>query len=188
MKGLRVGRSVIDAQEERSKSATAYRFRLREGPPVTLHFAPELPAGMTIVSAERDGKRVNVGAGRTRGRLSEPITFVLTKSSVVSFAHTGGVGLVPLTPKPAPEDSSTGYRIISGKLEGNRYTAEVEGRSGTSHVFDVVVFDQRVTAIQGGIIDEISADGTVRVRVTFDRTGPRYSKQQFTVTLNGLND
>jgi hypothetical protein len=76
-----------------------------------------------------------------------------TGSMHLSVSHEGGISVLPLVHHPEPGDSSTGLRIISGKMSGDRYVVTVEGLSGTSGSIRLIragaVFEEAVSIPAG---------------------------------------
>jgi hypothetical protein len=185
VKNLRCWNSVIDFQMEQTATRTIYNLQLTEGSSVTVQLMPEIPEGMVITSITLDGKPLAPAGRSSRGLLAEPVVVHLKKSADVSFIHTGGVGVVPFAVRPVPGDTSAGYRIISEILRGNRYIVNVEGKAGTAQTFDVALFDQNVTTVEGASVERKPADGIVRVRIAFDAGTKRTTRTEFALTLEG---
>jgi hypothetical protein len=159
---------------ERNLNVTSYRFRLLQGDPVTVSFAPDLPEGMVITEALLNRNVVVQSFAVDRGVLAQPIEVPVSNLSEVVFNHTGGVGMVPVVPRPQPGDSSQGYRIVRAQLNNHVYTVDVDGKSGTSATLEVRIFDWGIPYIEGAQLEGGRPErGIARFRVTFgpSRTG-----------------
>lgn len=171
---LRVGNSIIRLKMNRSREETFYTFKLVKGEPVTVHFAPEMPKGMVVTNTMLDGKTVKVSNNRHRKLLNEPIIFKLIGESKVVFNHHGGVGVVPISPRPLPGEKSKGDRVIESRYEENRYLIKFEGRSGSRRTFKIKLFDQRVLYARGATVLNTDRRGVVTLEIQFPK-----SKQGF---------
>ncbi|MFA6483250.1 MAG: alpha-amylase family glycosyl hydrolase [Bacteroidales bacterium] len=60
------------------------------------------------------------------------VALTATGINTVEIRYHGGMSVLPLVHHPAPGDSSTGLKIISDQLIGNKYLVKVEGLSGTT--------------------------------------------------------
>jgi hypothetical protein len=179
---LRVGKSLVRFSMKRGIQSTTYLCELLSGPPITLHVAPEIPLGMTITRALVAGNPVPVVNATERGALAVPISFRLLQRTEVVLNHTGGVGMMPVTPTPAPGDSSLGYRIVSTTLDGNRYVIAVEGRSGSETTFGVRTFDRKISTAIGADVELSQRPGAALLRVRFEKSAARFVRK--TITLN----
>lgn len=168
---------------ERSATTTHYHLSRQGGPAVEIKLAPFFPEGMTLQAVMRNGTPVEVSGERTRGRLAAPVPVTVQDEATVTFQHTGGVGMVPVTPTPSPGDRSQGYRVISTSLDGSTYTASLEGRAGTSHTFQIRLFDQSIASVEGAEVVSTSETGVTDLRVAFDAAADRYADATVTIQL-----
>ena len=180
---LRVGKSNVQLKMERQKNLTRYQFRLLEGPAVSIKFAPEIADGMVVKNVTLNGKRVEVSPATFREALACPVVFQLSMAAEIVLEHTKGVGMIPAVPKPRPGDVSQGYRIISANLDENRYDIVFEGKSGSTHAFEMMVFDQMISAVQGAKVEKVSNSGIVRLRVPFDHSDHPFVRKNVSVQL-----
>lgn len=137
---------------------------------MTVHFAPEMPKGMVVTNTMLNGKAVKVSNNRNRKLLSEPITFKLVNKSEVVFNHHGGVGVVPIIPRPLPGEKSKGNRVIESRYEENRYLIKFEGKSGDKSTFKIKLFDQRVLYARGATVVNTDRQGIVTLEVQFPKS------------------
>ena len=171
---LRAGKSLLQFRMERSVNTTRYQFRLLEGDPVTVSFAPEIPEGMVITEAWLNRNLIVQSFAVDRGVLAKPIDVPVREVSEFVLTHTGGVGMIPVVPRPQPGDSSVGYRIVRAQLKNHIYTVDVDGRSGTSATLEVRIFDWGIPYIEGAQLEGGRPEsGIARFGVTFgpSRTG-----------------
>jgi hypothetical protein len=152
VRNLRVGGSALRMSFIRMPREIVYRLFLTQGRPVTVDFAPGIPAGMSIVHAFVNGKEIKCPSSRRRGLLAEAVRVLVRDSTEIRFECSGGVGVVPLVAHPVPGDSSAGFRFIGGSLAGLEYGIDVEGKSGTAGTIRVVALDQDLLSVSGGTL------------------------------------
>jgi hypothetical protein len=182
-RNLTVGDTRVRMTMERSATTTRYHLARQDGPAVEINLAPFFPEGTTLRGATRNGTPVEVTDERARGRLATPVSVTVQDEATVTFQHTGGVGMVPVTPAPSPGDRSQGYRVVSSSLDGSTYTASLEGRAGTSHTFQIRLFDQSIASVEGAEVVSTSEPGITDLRVAFDAADGRYTDATVTVQL-----
>lgn len=171
---LRVGRSRVSLTMERTNWATDYLLRLEEGPAVTIDLAPQAPLGSEITGIRVDGRKVGVPTSLKRGVLDPPVRVRLSGKNRVTISHSGGLGLCPVVLRPAPGDSSQGYRIISEAVKDGQYIAVLEGKSGTTYSFKLRMFGGRATAVSGATVNETADTRFVELTVPFEQSPGRF--------------
>jgi hypothetical protein len=108
LKGLRVGETRLDITIEQEPGRVSIRSSA-DGPPVTLEFAPVLPAGATI---------------RTR--------------TATETTWTGGLSVLPPAADRAPGDASASLRVIDVVWDGVEGWIDVEGTRGSGYELTLV--------------------------------------------------
>jgi len=182
---LRCGDVSLDFSMTRGRDRTVYTFPASPiDTPFTLRFAPEIPEGMTITKITLDGRELPIPNGRRRGLLDPPIVLKPNeKAPVLVMEHTGGIGVVPMKPRPEPGDSSTGARIISTSLVGDVYSVVMEGRPGSVSEVELVTFGQEVEAAGGGT-RVLRQDGKkAALEVTFPQGSASYVRHTVKVRV-----
>jgi glycogen debranching enzyme len=185
-RNLTVGDTKVRMTMTRTDTTTRYRLVRQEGPGVDVQLVPSFPTGTHLHSATRNDREVELDRDRERGRLASPVTVSLQDDATVTFHHKGGVGMVPVTPDPAPGDQSDGYRVVSTSLDGSAYTVSLEGRAGTSHTFRLRTFGPSVRSVAGAQVGSGNASNTTLLRVTFGPSDDRYVEKTVTVQLSSL--
>ncbi len=180
---LRMGNSLLDFIMTRKKTRTSYRFILKKGQPIKLHFAPESPAGMVIRQILMDNKPIFSGDGKQSSGCGDTLHFVLSKEKILEYEHQAGIGVIPYISRPLPEDSSAGYRIIADTWHENQYTLELEGASDTFADFVIHIFDQQVHSIENAEILSLDDKGLLKIRVRFPAAREKYSKTSVRIFL-----
>lgn len=165
---LRVGSTVLQCTMNRSPQRTVYTLRLLEGPSCLVNLAPEIPASMEVTAVKVNGVRTEFDRGTFRGALRTPIQVRVKKTATVVLEHTGGIGVVPVVPRPAPGDSAAGTRIVSTTLDDSTYSITVEGKQGEEVMVPVVLFDRALPSVQGAQIRAGLRQGTAELLVRFD--------------------
>jgi hypothetical protein len=147
---------------------------LIRGPNILINFTPEIATGMIIDEAKLNGKIIKVCSHTKRGLLAEPISFLLKDKVEIFFHHHSGVGMIPLMPKPMPDESSKGYRIIDANLDGEKYQVTLQGKSGSTGVFEMMIFDQSVKSVEGAQIKSLNDNGVLQLDVPFNRSRQKF--------------
>ncbi|MBI4536023.1 MAG: hypothetical protein HY708_07075, partial [Ignavibacteriae bacterium] len=180
---LRVGKSVLRFAIKREMRRTTYRFVVVEGSPILVNFTPEIPEGMILGQARVNGREMKTSFDRERGLLAVPIAFTVNGTTEVKLNHTKGIGMTPLMPRPQPGDSSLGFRFIKSELQGDTYRIEVEGRGGSIGVVNVMMFDQKLTDVEGAEVKRKQDGGLATLAVQFDGSPDRFARRTITVRV-----
>jgi hypothetical protein len=183
VRNLRVGGSTLDMTFQHADHSLRYRFLLRKGRPVTVDFTPEIPEGMNIIVVAVNGKGVNVPVTLRRRLLADALRLIVRDSADVRLTYSGGVGVIPVTPAPAPGDSSKGFRFLGASLQGLDYTIDVEGRSGSKEELGIIAFDQKVVSVTGGRVIRESPGGEIVLGIPFDPSSGRWVTKHVVVHL-----
>ncbi|HTY58660.1 MAG TPA: GH116 family glycosyl hydrolase [Bacteroidota bacterium] len=183
VRNLRVGGSTLDMSFEHAEHSLRYRLTLTKGRPVKVDFTPEIPEGMEIIVVSVNGKGVNVPVSLRRGVLADPLRLVVRDSVEIRLTYSGGVGVIPLTPGPAPGDSSKGFRFLGASLHGLDYTIDLEGRSGSREELGMIAFDQKVVSVTGGTVIREGPSGELVLGIPFDSADTRWVTKQVVVHL-----
>lgn len=126
VENIRIGDTHLNLKMIRTPSKTGL-YLLNPLDSLNLLLAVALAAGTEVTSVLLDGK---------------PIPFIRTSAGIklkinasagshIEVKHTGGISVLPLIHHPAPGDYSTGMKIISDELSGEKYVVKVEGLSGS---------------------------------------------------------
>jgi len=100
---------------------------LTSSPSLTINLTIPLPQGTKVTACTVNGQSHEF----TVVKEGIAMELKLAKDISVVISHQGGISVLPAVHHPAPGDSSTGLKIISDELTGNRYVVTVEGLSGT---------------------------------------------------------
>jgi hypothetical protein len=171
---LRVGESFLQVRMRRTPTRTVYTLSLQKGPAVKVTLAPELPPGMAVGKVTAGGAALDGVKMTKRGLLAFPSPITVSGPVDVVIEHTGGFGLDPVMPRPAPGDSSLGLRIISTSVRDDGYVALIEGKPGTEGLLRAHLFDQGIDQIQGAEARPSEAEGRWDLRVKFKRSPAPY--------------
>lgn len=181
-RNLTVGDTKVRVTMTRTDTTTRYRLARQDGPAVDVQLAPEFPTGTRLHAATRNGNTVTLR--REKGQLASPVRVSLGDDATVTFHHSGGVGMVPVTPDPEPGARSAGYRVVSTSLDGRTYTVELEGRAETARTFRMRTFGSSVESVEGARLGTNSEANTTPLRVSFGPAGDRYAEKTVTVHLS----
>lgn len=132
VRNLRISDTVLDFHMERQGNRISYRLERKEGRPVPIYFAPELPEGSVITVAWSNGLPITVSNARRRGVLADPVVLHTDVDAELILQLRGGIGVVPLVPASSPGQRSEGFRIVNAQLQMPVYAIELEGPSGST--------------------------------------------------------
>jgi hypothetical protein len=180
---LRVGASLVSVTMIRGINRTTYTLKLEQGLPVGIKLSPEIPQGMEVYGATVNGVARTIRSETKRGLIEQPITVKLEQEASVIFRHHGGATTYPSVPDPSPNDSSQGYRILSESVKDSLYEAVLEGKSGTTCVCQINVFDQTVKSVNGGELTRPPQNGVAQLRISFDSTGVPFTQRRVRMVL-----
>lgn len=183
VRNLQVGDTHLRLNMSRTDTTTRYRVVRQEGPPVTVEFAPGLPAGTSVQTIRVDGESRTRPDSTSQGLLASPLRFEPNQQTDIVLDHTGGVAALAKQPSPSPGDRSQGYRVISTTVEGATARITVEGRAGTTEPFRVRVFDQAVSSVEGGTLQSVF-DGIARIDIPFAEVDDRFARKTLVLTLD----
>lgn len=80
-------------------------------------------------------------------------------------------------------DSSKGFRILSDKLEGNIYSIEVQGLSGSKNEIKVYLVKGKINSVENGKI--VSSDGFIyKLEVKFEKFSTKYVNKTIKIKWN----
>jgi len=174
---LRVGNSFVSLWMKRQLDRTEYRLVLEHGAPVKIFLSPELPLGMTVNRVQINGMSIEFSREVSRGTLRNAIPVALSKSATVVLEHTGGIGVLPIVPRPSPGDSSMGYRLVSQQLQEDTFTAVFEGMARTELDVKVKTFDKKIVSAEGAVLKKETSNGSAVLSVSFEPSETRYVRR-----------
>jgi hypothetical protein len=186
VRNLRVGGTTLDMTFTHGDHSLRYTLCVTKGRPVTVDFTPGIPEGMNVFAVSVNGKGVNVPVTLRRGVLAHPLRLTVRDSAEVRMTYAGGVGVIPVTPGPAPGDSSKGFRFLGASLDGLDYSIDVEGRGGASEELGMIALDQRVVSVSGGSVIREAPGGEVVLGIPFDPPGGRWVTKRVVVHLQEI--
>ncbi|HKS57777.1 MAG TPA: hypothetical protein VJS12_20940, partial [Steroidobacteraceae bacterium] len=117
LRRVRVGDSRITLELTQTLGEVALRIH-NDGAPVKLSFDPELPLG-----AKAQDARVVQNPQDTHAQVDFDVP---RGESVLRLAYSGGVAIVPPTPRPVVGERSHGMKIVGVSLKDRAYTIELD--------------------------------------------------------------
>lgn len=136
LRNFKVGQSALNLEMDQSESQVKLTVE-SSGPPVDLEFSPEIRLGAKNLRASLNGRRVAVTAAEHAQDVHAGIKFRVEQRTELILRFEPGVRPhLPAMPL-AIGDRSRGLRVLSSKLEGRTYRAEVEGRPGACAPFAI---------------------------------------------------
>ena len=185
VRNLRVGSMYIHFSMERSNTETRFHLDKTGRGKITLRFAPEFPAGMMIDRITVDQRSVQHPQNVLRGHGSRPLLIRLDRPVDVRIEHCGGVGAVPLMPRPRPGQTSKGYRILAEHLDDGVYRLHLEGRQGTTHPVRIRCFGVGVERVEGARIIRRDDGGMITLHAVFPHSNTPIVRHTVVVHLDG---
>ncbi|MBN2431835.1 MAG: hypothetical protein JXQ27_10180 [Acidobacteria bacterium] len=143
VRNLAVGDTRLAMTMERSADETRFAFSRTGNNSLTIRLWPEIPPGMIIRSIIVDEIPRPLSQRVKRSLLAAPVEIALDKEAVVTLTHTGGLGVVPLMPRPAPGEKGRGLRLLNEQAAGDEYTLELAGPAGGRGRIAVKVFGRQ---------------------------------------------
>ena len=151
IRNLKVGPSTLTLRMSQSETGADLKVAA-SGPPVKLTFAPEIPLGSGNLRATLDGRTVAAGTRYAGQDVHAEVTFPTVEQIEVHLRWDPGI-----RPWVEPADleigaPSRGLRILSSKLEGHTYSAQLEGPRTRCSRFSMFT-PWRVESVKGGKVD-----------------------------------
>ena len=134
---IRMAEERVGFTFRRSGSTYSWDFLPEAGKPVELEFMPSFPPGTQFSSVTLDGRDVPFTSFTDETSVTLFVKIDLDQSLRLIVGTTGGISVLPLVTDPKPGYDPEGLRIISTKMSGERYSIELEGKSGSSGIFEV---------------------------------------------------
>lgn len=161
VRNLAVGDRRLAMTLERSANQTRFTFSRTGGGPLAIRLWPEIPPGMVVRSITVDDRPHPAAPRAERNLPARPVEFVLDETAVVVLTHTGGLGAVPLAPRPGPGDRSRGLRILDERVTDDGYILDLAGPAGVHGRIAIRVFGREtwrpadssvISSITGGLL------------------------------------
>jgi hypothetical protein len=175
LRNLRFRGTKLDLEIERDATALAAAVRIAEGtspPSITVELP--LPVGAETADPEMEDLLVRAptpgaaspgAAQRERGDTIAWTPRLQDGSDSIRIVHNGGIEIRPLHDPLRLGDSPTRLRVIDAWVEGDAYTARLEGRRGRAYRFELALPFEIESLANAR---EISRDGnTVQLEVAF---------------------
>ncbi len=148
LRNLKVGLSNVNLEMQQSDAEVRLRVE-NSGPPVEILFSPEIPLGSKALQATLNSKRLPVTLQSHVHDAHAEVKFSAQARIELVIQFVPGVRV--WVPEAALHigDASRGLKILSSKLEGRSFRAEVEGRPGACSSF-VLSTPWQVNQVNGG--------------------------------------
>jgi len=174
--GLAVANTTVDAEFRNEPGRLIIHLRPHGTEPIWFEVAPELPYGAGEIrwrsrslSAESMSQRGTGAFAKMGGNV--PIEFV--------FEYEGGIGIVPLAPRPEPGDRTSSLKIIRVEHEAEKNPREMNltlaGLGGRTYTLDLVTTEPKLTA-EGATVKK--AESGYRLEISFEGPENDYVTKQ----------
>jgi hypothetical protein len=126
LRKVRVGDSEVIFDLVQSAGAIELRLK-NEGAPVRMWFDPELPLGAELRSARLNEQEISATLVPHAQDNHAHAEFDLPRGdAVLRIGYSGGVAIVPATPRPVIGDASRAMKIVGVNLQRRTYTVEID--------------------------------------------------------------
>jgi hypothetical protein len=142
------------------------------GEPVKMEFAPGLPLGAKILSAEFDGRALKWGTA----------VEVPPGESHYGVRFAGGVSLIVPERNPQMGDASAGMKMTGVALKGNIMTVRVDAIAGADNRFEIAT-GREIERVSGGTATALPGN---RTRIELDTSAKPvsgYSSAEVRITF-----
>jgi glycogen debranching enzyme len=179
---IRLGDCFIDFSFAKSGNKSLYLF-IKDGPgPITVDFNPLFPPGWQL-------KQIKPGKGGLGHKLEMirqgvriHTEFSLADSCLIEIEGEKGISILPLVTNPSPGDHSEGFRIISTELKDHTYKVTLEGPSGKTGFFNLLVTGFQIISTSN--IISIEKKGEVfQIGVNFESSYDTYGRKEISLEI-----
>ncbi|MCK9422026.1 MAG: GH116 family glycosyl hydrolase [Bacteroidales bacterium] len=137
VRNIRIGEQRVGFNYKRTGSNNIYDFSPDQEKQVMIEFMPSFPAGTLFTKVTLDDREIPYTSFKDEASMTLLVRIKLINSSCLNIETEGGISVIPVVSDPRPGYGPEGLRILGIKLSGNHYNIDVEGKSGTSGIFEV---------------------------------------------------
>jgi hypothetical protein len=178
LRRIRVGESVLTLDLTQAEGEMALHIN-NDGAPVKLAFDPELPLGARV----RDASLVQ-NAQDTHAHVAMDLP---RGESVVRVGYSGGVSIVPPTPRPLIGERSRGMKIVGVSLDDRVYTVELDHPASEQSRFELRT-PWKIANVQGAKLQALAPSRySVQIDASADNTKRAYQRSQVIVTFGSVD-
>lgn len=128
----------------------------REGDPVRMAFDPELPLGAKVQSARIGEQQISASVVQHAQDTHAHVEVDLPRGeSVLRLAYSGGVAIVPPTPRPVVGERSRAMKIVSVGLKDRVYTIAIDHLASEPASFELRT-PWKIEAVQGAQFEALT--------------------------------
>jgi hypothetical protein len=137
LRRIRVGGSEVAIDMTQAAGELTLHIR-NEGAPVKASFDPELPLGAKVQNARIDQREIAATSVQHPQDTHAHVEFDVPRGeAVVRIGYTGGVALVPVTPRPVVGEASRAMKIVGVSLNDRVYTIELDHLASEPTAFEL---------------------------------------------------
>jgi len=180
VRNIRVG--TIDVSIEMTRERGNVRYAVTSSARITIRLEPLLPLRTRIneIVTGRNPQRKRVTVEEYAG--VPAASFPLKGKKTVEFVCSGGIGVLPPSPRLKDGNPSSGLRVIKDSLEKDSYVIEVEGPRGSTQ--ELQLYDPDRMAVNASGAELVHGPEGPLVRLSFEPEGERsYQRKSVTITL-----
>ncbi|WP_083488721.1 GH116 family glycosyl hydrolase [Pedobacter borealis] len=169
----------------KKQSNTVLVYNLISKQDFKLNFIPTLPLGSKIEQIVVNGKKVNYTIMDNKEyldvKLNENVNVNGHTEISIQLAKEGVSTLANFV-KPELMSESKGFRILKQQLDGNSFKIEIEGKSGSTYDFKLLVGTDVVSCYGAKIIGKI-VDGFGLFRVIIPTDKEKYQQKMIQINI-----
>ncbi len=180
VQNIRMKTTTVALDMHKKEGETHYR--LTASKVVSLNFNPVFPLNTQVKSVTVNGKNIRVRPIIKPQGILVPLSFdALSGDNEIRILTSGGIGALPVPMPVMPGDTASNLQIISEKIAGKKYIAEMSGRPNRKYEFTLFC-KEKIKAVKGADIIGKDADTvTIRFRTGAERKGSKYGSATITV-------
>jgi glycogen debranching enzyme len=148
IRNLQVGQSMLDLGMKQSETGISLKVN-ESGPPVVITFAPEIPLGSQNLRVTVNGRPISAVIRSYQQDAHAQVKFSAEPNTEIVLKYDPGVRPWVHGLSLAVGDESHGLRVLSSKLDGPTYSAQVEGQPNACSSFSITT-PWRLERVEGG--------------------------------------
>ena len=171
--------------EFKKQSNLDWVYNLTSNRNFKLNFTPTLPLGSKIQQVLVNGKEVGYSILDNKEYLDvklNEVVDVIDKTEVHIILEKQGSSTLPNYVKPELMAESKGFRILKQQLDGNALKIDIEGKSGNTYDFKLLV-DIKDLSCTGAKLIKKDADGFAFFRVTIPADKENYQQKSILINI-----
>jgi Glycogen debranching enzyme len=183
LKRIRVGDSRIALELTQAAGEVALHIS-NEGAPVRMSFDPELPLGAKVQSARLGEREIAATPVQHPQDSHARVEFDLPSGeTVLRISYSGGVAIVPATPRPLVGEVSRAMKVVGVSLKDRVYEIEIDHRASEPARFELRT-PWKIENVRGAKLNALTpAAHTLEIDASADKDKRAYQRSKVIVTF-----